>query len=121
MSILVTISKLSLKNFFSLKIRFNQPKKWFLRDYFLKRCWTKLSPCSFLTDKSQRLMEHTVADMDILDMSQTQQQTGADDGKGIRPLADKGRAEGRQTDFSTYESCMGRGVGGSNVGQTHFE
>ena len=32
-----------------------------------------------------------------------------------------GRAERRQTDFSTYDNCMGRGVGGSNLGQTQVE
>ena len=32
-----------------------------------------------------------------------------------------GRAERRQTDFSTYGNFMGRGVGGSNLGQTQVE
>ena len=32
-----------------------------------------------------------------------------------------GRAERRYTGFSTYDNCMGRGVGGSNLGQTQVE
>ena len=50
-----------------------------------------------------------------------QHQAGAEDGEGMRPSTDTGEAERRQTDFSTYDNCMGRGVGGTNLGQTQVE
>ena len=43
-----------------------------------------------------------------------QHQAEAEDSEGMRPSTDTGEG-------STYDNCMGRGVGGSNLGQTQVE